>query len=293
MRGWQKWHRMRQKLVAGAVLTVALSLPVGSLADGRLAWTGGVTQIEGAGGGGLVPWALVAGLGTADETGGSAFLTRVATARFTLTAAGAALGWRDRLELSYARQSLDAGEVIPGTTLRQDIVGLKVRLVGDAITDQDRWRPQLAAGALWKHPRDFDGVPAALGARRADTVDLYVAATKVFLGALAGHNALLNVTLIRSEANQLGLLGAGGARGAEWRPAASAAVWLGDAWLLGAEYRVKRGALAAPAEGDAHDLFLAYEPCKRLSFVLAYADLGPVAGQGIERGSYLSISAAF
>jgi hypothetical protein len=284
---------MRQKLALGAILALSLSLPGVARADGRLAWTGGVTEVEGAGGGGLVPWALTGGLGTAEETGASAFLTRVATARFTLSSTGAAVGWHDRVELSYARQSFDAGEVIPGVTLRQDVVGLKLRIAGDAVADQDRWQPQLAVGALWKHNRDFDGVPAALGARRADGVDLYVAATKVFLGALAGHNALVDVTLIRSEANQLGLLGAGGARGADWRPAASAAVWLGDAWLLGAEYRAKRGALAAPAEGDAHDVFLAFGPSKHWSVVLAYADLGPLAGQGIERGPYLSLSAAF
>ncbi|MBS0373420.1 MAG: DUF3034 family protein [Proteobacteria bacterium] len=284
---------MRQKLASGAILALALSLAAPVLADGRLAWTGGVTQIEGAGGGGLVPWALTAGLGTAEETGASAFLTRVATARFTLTAAGAAVGWHDRVEVSYARQSLDAGEVIPGVTLRQDVLGLKLHLAGDAVADQDRWQPQLAVGALWKHNRDFDGVPAALGARHADAIDLYVAATKVYLGAIAGRNALLNVTLIRSSANQLGLLGAGGERDAEWRPAASAAVWLSDAWLLGAEYRAKRGALSAPAEGDAHDVFIAYGPSKHLNVVLAYADLGPVAGQGLERGPYLSLNAVF
>ncbi|MBS0396461.1 MAG: DUF3034 family protein, partial [Proteobacteria bacterium] len=261
--------------------------------DGRLAWTGGVTEVEGAGGGGLVPWALVTGLGTDAELGGSAFVTRVETARFRLDSGGVALGWHDRLEVSYARQSLDASEVIPGLTLRTDTVGLKLRLAGDAVADQDRWLPQIAAGALYRHSRDYDGVPQALGARRADGLDLYVAATKVLLGALAGRNVLLDATLVRSEANQLGLLGSGGPAAARWRPAVSAGVWLADSLLVGAEYRAKRGTLDAPPEGDAHDLFLAYGPTKHLSLVLAYADLGPVAGQGIERGPYLSVAVAF
>ena len=103
---------------------------------------------------------------------------------------------------------------------------------------------------------------------------------------------LLDATLSRSDANQLGLLGFGPAS-AVWRLSGSAAVWLADRLLFGGEYRAKRGALGAPPEGDAHDVFFAYEPGKHVTFLAAYADLGPVAGQGIERGPYLSVSAAF
>ncbi len=266
--------------------------PSAARAGDRLAWTGGATEVEGAGGGGLVPWALIAGLGTDAETGGSAFATRVTTARFVLQSAGAAVGWRDRVELSYAHQDFDAGRVLPGVTLGQDVVGAKLRIAGDAVADQDRWLPQLAVGALYKRTRDFGDVPAALGARRDSGIDYYLAATKVILGGLAGRNVLLDATLGRSNANQLGLLGFGPGNAA-WRPSGSAAVWLADRLLLGAEYRAKRGALGAPPEGDAHDVFVAYEPCKYVTLVAAYADLGPVAGQGIERGPYLSVSGAF
>ena len=42
---------------------------------GRLLATGGVTQIEGTGGGGLVPWALITGYGTRDQVSATAFYT--------------------------------------------------------------------------------------------------------------------------------------------------------------------------------------------------------------------------
>ena len=41
---------------------------------GRLLLTGGVSTIEGAGGGGLVPWALIGGYGTRDEVGINAYV---------------------------------------------------------------------------------------------------------------------------------------------------------------------------------------------------------------------------
>jgi hypothetical protein len=287
VRGWQK----RAEL-AGAVLAIGIATlgPSRTQAGERLAWTGGVNEVDGAGGGGLVPWALVAGLGTADELGGSAFVTGAETPQFAFKAAGLAVGIRDRVELSYARQWFDVGTVVPGVTLGQDVFGVKLKLFGDAVFDQDRWWPQLAAGVLQKQTRDFAGVPAALGAARGSGAEFYLAATKVYLGAVGGHNLLLDVTLRRSDANQYGLLGFGGSRAPAWRPEASAAVWLTDTLLAGAEYRAKRGSLESPVEGSAGDAFLAWEPARNLAIVLAYVDLGPVAFQRAQRGAYLSFS---
>lgn len=266
---------------------VAAPAPAGE----RLAWTGGVSTLEGAAGGGLVPWALVGGLGTEDEIGGSAFVATADTSRFTLRAAGVALGLRDRVELSYARQRFDVGQVVPGVTLGQDIAGLKLKLLGDAVFDQDRPWPQVAVGVLHKETRDFASLPAALGARSGTGTDWYLAATKVWLGAAAGHHVLLDVTLRRSDANQYGLLGFGGPRSAEWRPEASLVGWLSDSVLVGAEYRAKRGALASPVEDAARAVFVAWGPWREVSFVLAYVDLGRIAFQAPQRGIYLSLTA--
>jgi hypothetical protein len=262
-------------------------------AGDRLQWTGGVTQIEGVAGGGMVPWALIGGLGTDQQTGASAFATYVDTQDFSLRAGGAAVAFDDRLELSVARQRFDAGSVIPGLTLGQDIVGAKVRVMGDAVFAPDQILPQIAVGAEWKHTLDFEQIPRAVGAARGEDVDLYIAATKVYFGALAGHDVIFDATLRRTRANQYGLLGFGaagpGGDGYSYVPEGSAAAWLTEQLLLGAEYRDKPDNLSAFREQGAEDLFLAWGPVKNLSVTAAWVDLGSIAGKSAQRGIYLSL----
>jgi hypothetical protein len=266
----------------------AASAPV--VAGDRLAWTGAVTQIEGTAGGGLVPWALIGGLGTDTQLGASAFVTYVSTQDFELRTAGASLDLGDRLELSVARQRFDAGSVLPGLQLGQDIVGLKVRVAGDAIFAPDSLMPQIAVGAEWKHTLDFDVIPRALGAATGKDVDFYVAATKLYFAALAGRNLIVDATLRRTRANQFGLLGFGGSgHGYDWRPELSAALFLTDQVLLGVEYRGKPDNLAAFKENSAEDLFLAWDPVRNLTLTAAAADLGHIAGKASQRGIYLSV----
>jgi Protein of unknown function (DUF3034) len=273
-------------LSAGASATLALPAAAGD----RLEWTGAVSQVEGAAGGGLVPWALIGGLGTNVEVGASAFVTYVSTQDFALRAGGASVDVDNRLEISVARQRFDAGAVVPGLTLGQDIVGLKVRLAGDAVFDADRWLPQIALGAQWKRTLDFEQIPRAVGAAQGEGVDYYLSATKVFFAALAGRNVILDATLRRTRANQFGLLGFGGdGSGYTLTSEGSAAIWLNDDLVLGAEYRDKPNNLRAFRENSAQDVFLAWAPVKNFSITTAWADLGPIAGKPPQRGLYLSI----
>ncbi len=61
------------------------------------------------------------------------------------------LGLFDRVELSLARQDFDTGVtgaklgLGEGFTFKQTVAGVKVRLIGDAVYDQDTWLPQVAA----------------------------------------------------------------------------------------------------------------------------------------------------
>jgi len=270
-----------------ALITAAVAP---AAAGDRLEWTGGVSQVEGAAGGGLVPWALIGGLGTDVEVGASAFATYVSTQDFALRTAGASLDIDDRVEVSVARQRFDAASVVAGLTLGQDIVGVKVRLAGDAVFDGDRWLPQIAAGAQWKQTLDFDQIPRAVGAARGEDVDLYLAATKLFFAAIDGRNVIVDATLRRTRANQFGLLGFGG-DGSSYKltPEVSAAVWLNDDLLLGAEYRDKPDNLSAFRENAAADVFLAWAPIKNLSLTSAWTDLGRIAGKPPQRGIYLSL----
>src|SRR5438552_5099407 len=72
------------------------------LDSGKLLATGGVSQLEGAGGGGLVPWALITGYGTRNAIGANVHYTYVNLPDFELQSAGVAVGLFDRLELSFA-----------------------------------------------------------------------------------------------------------------------------------------------------------------------------------------------
>ena len=274
--------------------SAALSLSTPAHAGDRLEWTGGVTQVEGSAGGGLVPWALIGGLGTNVEIGASAFATYVSTQDFALRTAGVSVDVDNRVEVSLARQRFDAGSVIPGLTLGEDIVGLKVRLLGDAVFTPDEWLPQIALGAQWKRTLDFDDIPRVVGAARGEDVDVFLSATKLYFAALAGHNVILDATLRRTRANQFGLLGFGGdGSGYSLNPEASAAVWLTDEVLLGAEYRDKPSNLSAFRENSAEDVFLAWAPVKNLSLTGAWADLGRIAGKAPQRGLYISLWVGF
>jgi hypothetical protein len=284
-------------LVRALALTSAavLSLPSVGLAADRLAWTAGVAPVEGGAGGGIVPFALIAGLGTEDEVGVAASATRVATQDFRLTGGSLAIGIRDRVELSFARDSFDLGDVVPGQRLGLDVVGAKVRVAGDAVFAAHPWAPQVSLGVQYKHARDFDPIPRAVGARRADGVDVYVAATRVFLDGVAGRNVLVNAVLRRTDANQFGLLGFGGdaGRGARWCPEATVGIWPAERWLVGVEYRSKPSLLRAFREEHAADAFVAYGAGKQFTLVAGWADLGSVAGTRRQRGSYLSAWVGF
>ena len=97
--------------------------------------------------GGLVPWALIAGYGTRDQVGGTAFYTRADPSNFSLSSAGIAVGLFDRVELSIAEQRFGLGSTVPGRTIKQDVVGIKLKMAGDAVYDQDTLMPQIALGA--------------------------------------------------------------------------------------------------------------------------------------------------
>ncbi len=264
--------------------------------SGKLLETAGVTQLEGAGGGGLVPWALITGYGTRDAVGANVHYTYVRLPDFSLNGAGIAVGLYDRVELSYARQWFDTGRtgaklgLGQGFTFAQDIYGAKIRVLGNAVYDQDRWLPQIAVGVQYK-VNDQPAVLAAIGARSAEGTDFYVAATKLFLA----QSLLLNATIRATRANQFGLLGFGGDRTSGYTPQVelSAAYLLSRHLAFGAEFRTKPDNLRFAPEGNAFDLFAAWFLDKHFSATLAYVDLGRIAGQRVQNGVFLSLQAGF
>lgn len=278
-------------------LLLALAVPgLAQARDGRLLATGGASQLEGAAGGGLVPWAVLAGYGTRDQDGGTAFYTRVDTGDYALDAYGVAYAFHNRLELSLARQRFDLGELqrrlaLPWDALEQDIFGAKLRLGGDLVYTP--W-PQVSLGVQHKRLRD-GALPLAVGARDDRGTDVYLSASKLFLAGPGGRQLLLNGTLRSTRANQMGLLGHGGDRddGRSLVFEGSAALVLNPSWVVGVEYRQKPDNLGFADEQAWMDTFVGWFPNKHVAVVAAWADLGDIATLRDQRGAYLSLQLSY
>jgi hypothetical protein len=284
----------------------------------KLLLTSGVSQIEGSAGGGLTPWAIIGGYGTNNEIGGNVHYTYAKTNDFKLDSYGLTVGFYDRVELSVAEQSFDVSnlrgkataglgaDAIGRDEIKQTIVGVKVRVFGEAVLDADNWLPQVAVGMQYKKNHDGDFVTGGvIGAKKDSGTDFYVAATKLLLD----KNILLNSTVRLTKANQFGLLGFGSATEDNYKPQLelSAAYLVSKNIAIGAEYRTKPnnlqntvGGAVDLKEDDAFDLFIAYAPTKNISLTAAYVNLGNIAtveavgaGYGKQDAIYLSAQLGF
>jgi hypothetical protein len=254
--------------------------------DGKLIGTAGLNQIEGSGGGGLVPWATLAGYDSQEQISVNAFTTQVQLDDYRLNVLGVSASFYDRVEISLAQHRFDLKTL--GGEIKQNIYGLKYRLYGDIV--YSTW-PQVSIGLQYKKLKD-GSIASAVGATNSSSgTDIYVAATKIHLGALAGFNLVWNVTARATKANQLGLLGFGGVNNHNYQimAEASAAVLFSRHLALGIEYRQKPDNLGL-GEDDWLDVFISYIPNKNLSLTLAWAELGNIAGAKKQEGLYLSLN---
>jgi hypothetical protein len=292
---------MKKALLAAPLGVIALWAADDAAAQplvwgGKLPLTRGVTSIEGGTGAGLSTWALIGGNETEDGVGASAFYTAVPLSDYDFAAYGAAIGFYDRFEISYAHQTFDTGEtgaalgIGRGFTFEQDIFGAKLRVIGDALYDQDSWLPQISVGVQYKRA-EHGALIAALGGEDDEGVDVYVSATKIVLN----QSLVLNATLRATEANQFGLLGFGGDREgghtAQWE--LSGAYMVSDRLLIGAEYRTRPDNLGFAREDDGYDVFAAYALTYNLTLVAGYVDLGSIATFDDQNGAYLSLQIGF
>ncbi len=300
--------------MACAIALLAGTTGLAHADTGKLLLTGGVSTIEGAAGGGLSPWAVIGTQATEGETGFSAFVSHAKTQDYGLTVAGAAVALNNRVELSVARQDFNTGITgtllgLPGLHLRQNIVGAKLRVAGDAVLNSDTLMPQIAVGIQAKQLESsgLDGTLDALGAKRSGA-DLYVSATKLFLA----QGVVVNGTLRATKANQNGLLGFGAKLGGadnsyEIQPEFSVAYLVRNNLAVGFEYRgmpnklQRAGNAAGLGDGlradDWKDLFVAWAPSKNVSLTAAYVDLGRIVPATTKNkrqtGVYVSAQFAF
>lgn len=193
--------------------------------DGKVLLTGGVISIDGAGGGGITPWAVISGYGTRDGINGGLHYTYAQLPNYSLNSYGATVGFFDRFELSYTRSVLPTGstfntvgllaDTVPGgtgdtgiepfnTTIEMEVYGGKLRLFGDAVYRSDSLIPQVAIGAFYKDNKNKD-LLRTLQAAKARDWEAYVSLTKVYFP----FSTLINLTGRYTAANQTGLTGFG------------------------------------------------------------------------------------
>lgn len=209
------------------------------------------------------------------------------------------MGIADRIELSLAQQKFrGTGAALNHVVIRQDIFGVKVKLFGDAVYEQDSPLPQVAVGVMVKHNNGLDGLAGVtsvtqLGAASDHGIDYYVSATKILLD----QSLLLNGTLRATKANQLGILGFGGDLHDRYQPMleVSAAYLINRRLVAGIEYRMKPRNLTLDQEKDFYDAFIAYFPTKNISVTAAYAVLGDITilNPTRQKGAYLSVQVGF
>lgn len=275
-----------KKLFISFSLLSALSISAAVVADeSKLIATAGLSQIEGAGGGGIVPWATLSGYDTQDQISVSAALSQVDLADYRLNVQAVSASFYDQIEISLAHQRLDLKTL--GGDIKMNIIGAKYKLYGDAVYSS---LPQVSVGIQHKSLED-KAIANALGANDTSGTDFYLAATKVHLGAIAGYNAVWNITARASKANELGLLGFGGQNNDSYELMleASAGVLFSRHLAVGVEYRQKPNNLGLD-EDDWMDFFVTYIPSNSLSLTAAYTKLGTIAGAKDQNGLYISIN---
>tara|TARA_R110000868_G_C10895360_1_gene763912 strand:+ start:206 stop:1078 length:873 start_codon:yes stop_codon:yes gene_type:complete len=260
---------------------------------GKLLLTNGISSLEGASGGGLTPWAVIAGNETNEGIGLSAHVTVVEVKDYDYLSAGIAFGFRDRLELSYAHQDFNTNDI--GTALglgkdyafSQDVIGAKLRIAGDIAYDRI---PAIAVGAQFKKNNN-GAVVRLLGARKDEGVDYYASISKLFLS----RSILLSGTARLTKANQLGLLGFGGDKNSNYtlQLEGSAAWQLSRNLVVGSEFRSKPDNLGISREDDWFDAFAALAVTRNVTATVAYTDLGSIATVSGERGLLFSLQTSF
>lgn len=269
------------------LLIGALALPV--QAGSKVIATGGASNIEGAAGGGIVPWAVINGYASSGQWSVTAFNNNVGVDDFTLHTYGVGASYNNEWELSFTRQKFNLDTI--GGDLQQDILGLKYHLAGELLYSA---MPQLSLGIQYKKHRNF-ALPAAVGALDDNDIDYYLAASKVYFAAVAGRNLLLNATVRASRANQIGLLGFGNNKDHSYQYLfeTSAAVLITPQLAVGVEFRQKPNQLAFADEQHWRDIFAAWFINKNFSLVGGYVDLGSIAGLDQQQGYYLALEASW
>ncbi|WP_404408231.1 DUF3034 family protein [Pseudidiomarina marina] len=282
--------RKLTRVAAPALAVATLFVSHHAMADfGRIIATGGLTTVEGSGGGGLVPWATLSSYAEEGQWGGTIAYNQVNLDDYKLAVKAATISVDNRWEFSIAKQQFDLLSL--GGSLKQDIYGIKYRLGGDVLYGA---MPQFTVGLQHKRNQSFD-LPQAVGAKDDTGTDIYFSGAKVWLDGIWHRTWLANVTLRATKANEMGLLGFGGDANNSYELQGEIAVgmFINRNWAVGVEYRQKPNNLGFAEEHDWYDIFIGWFPHKRIAFALAYTQLESIAGADGQDGIYGSLQVTF
>ena len=226
--------------------------------DGKVLLTEAVSMADGASGGGAVPWATIAGNETRDGINANTHYTYAFLPNYSLETAGVAIGFFDRLELSYAYDVLPTGSTFDtvglvtaalpssttsagiagvdpwNTTIKMSVFGAKIRLIGEAIYDSDNLIPQVAIGGFYK-VNDDKLLLQTLGAKKASDFEAYAAITKIFFPI----STVVDLTVRYTGANEIGLTGFGNDTGEHRKPRFEGSIGylLAKSLVIGGEFQ--------------------------------------------------------
>jgi hypothetical protein len=226
--------------------------------DGKVLLTEAVSMADGASGGGAVPWATIAGNETRDGINANTHYTYVYLPNYSFDSFGAAIGFFDRFEVSYAYDILPTGSTFDtvglltsalsgsgantgtaginpwNTTIKMSVFGAKIRLIGEAIYDSDNLIPQVAIGGFYK-VNDDKILLETLGAKKASDFEAYAAITKIFFPI----STVVDLTVRYTGANEIGLTGFGNSTGDHRKPRFEGSIGylLAKSLVIGGEYQ--------------------------------------------------------
>ena len=277
---------MPRKFAIGTILSFAAAIIGAASAyagDGKLLGTSGLLSIEGSAGGGITPWAVLGSYAEAEQMGFSASVANVNLRDYRLNTGALAFGVGNRVEFSAANQRFE----LPGNAvLSQNIFGAKLRVAGDLIYGRV---PQLAITLQHKRHQDTS-LLNALGVQQSTGTDVVFSVAKLWIDGAFSRNTLANISLRRTSAQEIGLLGFNNK--AEWVAEGAIAVLPNRYWAIGAEFRQKPNFAGIP-ESNWRDFFVAWFPAKGVSAAIAHVDLGTIAGRKDQTGVFFTLQANF
>ncbi len=267
-----------------------------------------VVNIEGEGGGGLVPWAYLTNPPAQGKLFGMPMVgaTYIFPQNFNVTVYHLNETITDRLEVGFSRTVFNTTNLLGasgGSTnvgveeLTMDTMHAKVLLLKETET-----LPAVSASLEYKNNRDINtadsnagGALTAAGLDDDKGIDYCLSATKLF--KTEKMPILVNIGARYTKAAQTGYLGF--SDDAKILPEITLAVLPESNVAVGVEYRSKPdqykdvAGIGTFGEEDWSDFFIAYFPTKGLSIVGAVVNFGNIVNRNVNTGLYMNMKYDF